>query len=44
MRGIVGTIRRLLQHPGIDSYFNQMTHFDLKRLLPAFLQVRTGPA
>jgi asparagine synthase (glutamine-hydrolysing) len=31
--------QRLFNHIAIESYFNKMTHFDLKTLLPSLLQV-----
>ena len=31
--------QRVFHHPAIESYFNRMTQFDLKTMLPALLQV-----
>ena len=36
---IVETFRGVFNHPDTKSYINKMTHFDLKTLLPALLQV-----
>ncbi len=36
---IFGAFQQTWEHPDIESYFNKMTQFDLKTLLPALLQV-----
>ncbi|MDQ2105345.1 asparagine synthase (glutamine-hydrolyzing) [Azospirillum isscasi] len=36
---IFEAFRSIFHHPGTQSYVNKMTHFDLKTLLPALLQV-----
>ena len=36
---IFGAFQQTWNHPDIESYFNKMTQFDLKTLLPALLQV-----
>ncbi len=36
---LFGSFKQTWDHPDIESYFNKMTQFDLKTLLPALLQV-----
>jgi asparagine synthase (glutamine-hydrolysing) len=36
---LFAAFQRVFNHPAIESYFNKMTHFDLKTLLPSLLQV-----
>jgi asparagine synthase (glutamine-hydrolysing) len=38
-RAVYAQFQRTFNHPDTRSYFNKMTHFDLKTLLPALLQV-----
>ncbi len=38
-QGVFADFERVFHHPDTKSYFNKMTHFDQKTLLPALLQV-----